>query len=560
MEERARAWGVELGYLDAFGTWQDSPPETVSAILDAMGATSDRPPVEPASEAPGAEPCLLPTNVPAWGWAAQLYAARSSRSWGIGDLGDLSELCRWSAEVGAGFVLVNPLHAAAPTLPQQPSPYFPSSRRFRNPLYLRIEDVPGWDRDLEPAAGAGRALNQHRRIDRDAVFRLKRAVLGLCWDRAGADAAFDRWCRQEGDGLAQWAVYCALAERHGADWRRWPTAYRRPDRPDVGDFRDGHEGRVRFHQWLQWLLDEQLASASVHLPLMHDLAVGFDPGGADAWLWQDLLAPGMAIGAPPDAFNTKGQVWGLPPFDPWKLRAAGYEPFAQTVRASVRHAGALRIDHALGLARLYWVPEGAGPTEGAYVRYPFGALLDVIARESRGAGAYVVAEDLGTSTPEILDALAARRLLSYRLLWFEDEPPEEYPAQAMAAVTTHDLPTIAGLWTSADLRAQRRLGLDPPEASWAAVRERLRTTLPLDETASVDDVVAAVHASLARAPSMLIAATLDDALGVVERANMPGTTREWPNWSIALPAPLEELEADPRPRRLAEILSRGHPG
>src|SRR5438270_6965725 len=239
-----------------------------------------------------------------------------------------------------------------------------------------------------------------------------------------------------------------LAERHGPDWRRWPSAYRRPDGPGADNFRGRYEDRVGLHQWLQWLLDRQLAAASAHLPLMHDLAVGFDPGGADAWQWQDLLAPDMAICAPPDAFNTKGQVWGLPPFDPWKLRAAGYEPFVETVRASVRHAGALRIDHALGLARLYWVPEGAGPTEGAYVRYPFGDLLDVIARESRAAGAYVVAEDLGTSTPEILDALAARRLLSYRLLWFEEDPPEVYPVQAMAAVTTHDLPTVAGLWTS----------------------------------------------------------------------------------------------------------------
>ena len=427
LEERARAWGVELGYLDAFGTWQDAPPDTVAAILEAMGADDDRPPAEGGQETAGAEPCLLPTGAPAWGWAAQLYAARSGRSWGIGDLGDLSELCRWSAEVGAGFVLVNPLHAAAPTFPQQPSPYFPISRRFRNPLYLRMEDVPGWASDLEPAAGAGRALNQHRLIDRDAVFRLKRAALERCRDRAGDDPSFGRWCRDQGEQLVNWGTYCALAERHGPDWRRWPSAYRRPDGPGADNFRGRYEDRVGLHQWLQWLLDRQLAAASAHLPLMHDLAVGFDPGGADAWQWQDLLAPDMAIGAPPDAFNTKGQVWGLPPFDPWKLRAAGYEPFVETVRASVRHAGALRIDHALGLARLYWVPEGAGPTEGAYVRYPFGDLLDVIARESRAAGAYVVAEDLGTSTPEILDALAARRLLSYRLLWFEEDPPEVYP-------------------------------------------------------------------------------------------------------------------------------------
>jgi 4-alpha-glucanotransferase len=289
---------------------------------------------------------------------------------------------------------------------------------------------------------------------------------------------------------------------------------------------------------------------------MHDLAVGFDPGGADAWTWQDLLAPGISIGAPPDEFNTQGQVWGLPPFDPWKLRAARYGPFVETIRANVRHAGAIRIDHALGLARLYWVPDGAAPTDGVYVRYPFEDLLDVIARESSAAGAYVVAEDLGTATPEILDALASRGLLSYRLVWFEPEQLETLPELAMAAVTTHDLPTIAGLWTRRDIEAQIELGLHPNVEGWNEIRARLARVAGVQDDATVEDVIAGVHRALAGAPSLLVSATLDDALAVVERPNMPGTLTEWPNWSIALPVPLEDLETHPLANRVAELLSR----
>jgi 4-alpha-glucanotransferase len=264
----------------------------------------------------------------------------------------------------------------------------------------------------------------------------------------------------------------------------------------------------------------------------------------------------MSIGAPPDEFNTQGQAWGLPPFDPWKLRAAGYGPFVETIRANVRHAGALRIDHALGLDRLYWVPDGAAPTDGVYVRYPFGDMLDVIARESSAAGAYVVAEDLGTSTPEILDALADRRLLSYRLVWFEPETLDTLPELAMAAVTTHDLPTIAGLWSGRDIEAQLELGLEPNVEGWKDIRSRLARVAGVRDDDPVEDVIAGVHRALANAPSLLVSATLDDALAVVERPNMPGTLTEWPNWSISLPVPLEELETHPLANRVAELLQR----
>jgi 4-alpha-glucanotransferase len=321
-----------------------------------------------------------------------------------------------------------------------------------------------------------------------------------------------------------------------------------------------HHDRIRFHQWLQWLLDAQLRQASSHVDVMHDLAVGFAPGGFDAWSWQHLLAPGVSIGAPPDEFNTQGQSWGLPPFDPWKLRAADYRPFVETIRASLRHAGALRIDHALGLARLYWVPDGVDPKDGVYVRYPFADLLDVIARESEAVGAYVVAEDLGTSEPEILEALADRRLLSYRLVWFEETEPEEYPELAMAAVTTHDLPTIAGLWSGRDLQTQQELELQPNVEGWKEIRAALGSLAGVDASADVDDVIVGAHRALAAAPSLLVSGTLDDAIAVVERPNMPGTMTEWPNWCLALPLPLEEIESHPLANRVAAALQRGPAG
>jgi 4-alpha-glucanotransferase len=603
--------GLITRYKDALGNWRQTPKETCAAILEAMGQPepgAEQPvlivrrgqrkrvqgPAEITLEhggvlkvnallprdlplgyhtiryferdqstrlivSPGA--CYLPEDFRVWGWSAQLYALRSSRSWGMGDLADLQRLACWSAnELGAGVLLVNPLQTASPVLPQEPSPYFPSSRRYRNLLYLRIEDIPGAAElklDLERLAVAGMALNKERRIDRDAVFKLKIDALRRLWAHFAGASRFARFCDEQGDLLAQFATFCALAEQHGSGWHSWPAEHRHPGSPAVARFAADRVERVRFYQWVQWLLDEQLARAAGEIPLMQDLPIGVDPDGADAWAWQDVFASGVTVGAPPDEYNTQGQDWGLPPLIPWKLRQAGYEPFIQTIRATLRHAGGLRIDHVMGLFRLFWIPEQSDPGAGAYVRYPENELLAILALESERAKAYIVGEDLGTIDEKFRRQLMECRVLSYRLVWFENDPPARFPEQALAAVTTHDLPTIAGLWTGSDLKAQRELGLNPNEAGINQIRERLATMAELSQDTPVDEVIKRTHRLLAHAPSKIVSATLDDALAVEERPNMPGTTSEqWPNWSLALPKSQEELECNDLARAVAEALDR----
>ncbi len=365
--------------------------------------------------------CLVPA--PAWGFATQLYAARSQASWGIGDLANLRELAAWAGELGAGFLMLNPLDADSPAVPQQASPYYPTSRRFLNPLYLRVEEVPGAERlgpKLAEIAAAGRALNTDRRIDRDAVLCAKIDAFERIWTasaRGGSDGGFpgtefDEYCRQRQSELEPFATFCALTIQFGnGDWRQWPADYRDPKGPAVMRFAEEHRGHIRFHQWLQWLLERQLAAAAKTLPLVQDLPIGFSPGGADAWAWQDLLAKDCTVGAPPDAFNRAGQDWAVPPFVPHRLRAAGYGPVVQTLRAVLRHAGGLRIDHVMGLLRLYWIPQGLGPQRGGYVRYRADELMGIVALESRRAGAFVVGEDLGTVEDETRQRMAECRTL-----------------------------------------------------------------------------------------------------------------------------------------------------
>ncbi len=608
------AWGLVHGYHDMHGTWHETSPEVRAAILAAMGVgpASDGlpeptaihvlhqgeplplsgpteltledgtalrvdktlPPDVPLGYhslrfladgktarlivSPGR--CFLPASLRTWGWALQLYALRSAASWGIGDFADLRRLAQWSSsELRAGFILVNPLVATTPGTPQQASPYSPSSRRYLNPLYLRIEEVPGAPQagvDLESLATAGRALNGKRQIDRDAVFRLKMAALERLWARFPGDPGFDRYCAEQGKDLSEFAAFCALAESHGASWRAWPVEYRHPDAPAVARFAAAQAARVRFYQWLPWLLDLQFAGAAAGIRLMPDLPVGVHPDGADAWAWQDVLAQGVSVGAPPDNFNTQGQDWGLPPFVPHKLRTASYDPFIQTIRAALRHTGGLRIDHIMGFFRLFWIPGGTLPVHGAYVRYPARELLAIVALESHRAGAVIVGEDLGTVEPGVREELAARQILSIRLLWFEQHPPARYPRLALGAVTTHDLPTIAGLWSGTDLQEQYAVGLQPNEAGTRALRAHVGTLTGVPDDADVSEVILRTHRQLAEAPSMLITATLEDALAIAERPNMPGTSTERQNWSLALPVPLEAIQAHPLPRALARVLSR----
>ncbi len=423
--------------------------------------------------------CFSAEDLRTWGWAVQLYAARSQASWGIGDLSDLDRLAHWSAQLGAGVVFINPLNAVAPVSRQQPSPYYPSSRRFLNPLYLDVSRVPGADSvtvDLERLGNLARQLNTVRLIDRDAVFRLKNEALTILWKQFSTDLRFGQFCEQRGDSLRDFATFCTLAETFGGDWRTWKADYQHPQNAAVDRFTSQQIEQVRYHMWLQWLLDLQLQTAANTLPLVNDLPIGADPGGADAWSWQDVLARGATVGAPPDDFNTQGQNWQLPPFVPHRLRAEEYRPFRETVRAALRHAGGLRIDHVMGLFRLFWIPAGVGPQGGAYVRYRADELLAILALESHRAGTWIAGEDLGTVEMHVRDQLAQNGILTYRILWFEDTHPHHFPQNSLAAVTTHDLPTVAGLWNGTDFEAQKRLGIRDDDAGHRAMRGACNNT------------------------------------------------------------------------------------
>jgi 4-alpha-glucanotransferase len=502
--------------------------------------------------------CFLPDDLKTWGWAIQLYAARSRASWGIGDLADLRDLCAWTRQLGGGAVMVNPLAAPAPVYPVEPSPYYPSSRRYRNPLYLRIEDIPGASAAGDEVARLGeqaRGLNAERRIDRDRVAALKLRALEILWSRFTGDGAFDLYRRAEGAALDEFAAYCALAERHGKDWRRWPSEFRHPAGPAVRRV-IADDPRVGFHAWIQWLLDDQLRAASADVRIIHDLPVGFDIAGADGWCWQDMVAADISVGCPPDGFNLDGQDWGLAPFVPSKLRAAGYAPFIQTIRSLLRHAGGLRIDHVMGLFRLFWIPRSLGNRGGTYVGYPADELLAIIALESHRARATIIGEDLGTVLPGTREVLAAHRLLSYRLLFFESEPPPRFPEQALSSVTTHDLATIAGIWTGAAIEHARSAGVTPHETGLNALKQKLAGLPHVPADGTLDDVIVSIHRALASAPSRILLGTLEDALGVLEQPNMPGTTTTWPNWSLALPKSIEEIREAELPRRVAAAMHR----
>ncbi|MGH7953852.1 MAG: 4-alpha-glucanotransferase, partial [Limisphaerales bacterium] len=357
--------------------------------------------------------------------------------------------------------------------------------------------------------------------------------------------------------LKEFGIFCALAEQFNYGWRKWLAKFQNPDSLAVKKFAGENLNKVRFHQWLQWLLDLQLTRAAKELPLMLDLPVGVDPSGADAWAWQNILACDMTVGAPPDEYNTQGQNWGLPPFAPQKLRAAGYEPFRQTIRAALRHAKGLRIDHVMGLFRLFWIPKNAPPQNGAYVRYRADELLAIIALESQRAKAVIVGEDLGTVEPGVRAELRRRKMLSYRLLWFESKPVAKFPKQSLAAVTTHDLFTIAGLWNGGDLAAQKKLGLHPNEKGMEKILRKLQKNIGLKPGDSVQEAILRTHELLSESPSMLRTTSLEDALAVEERPNMPGTTMQWPNWKIALPASFEAIRRNSLVKKISGAFAKG---
>lgn len=529
----------------------------------------------------------------AWGLATQLYSVRSKDSWGLGDLTDLADLAVWAgAEHGAGYVLVNPMHAASPTKHMEPSPYLPTSRRFVSPLYLRVEAIPEFA--SMPKRGRVHTLRKQVQararksdiLDRDHAWAAKRTALKMVYRvprTAGRELAFEAYKEREGTALDNFAIWCALAEEHGGDWRTWPRELQHPAGPAVAEFADQHRRAVDFHRWLQWQLDEQLAAAQsqavrtgMPLGIMGDLAVGVHPSGADAWALQEVLALGVTAGAPPDEFNQLGQDWSQPPWRPDQLEELGYQPFRTLIQAILRHTGGVRIDHIIGLFRLWWIPRGGPPTAGTYVRYNHDAMIGIVALEAHRAGAVVVGEDLGTVEPWARDYLRERGLLGTSILWFEIDPATRGPLRAehwrelcLSSVTTHDLPPTPGYLAAEHVRLRDRLGLltrpvaeeladhDAEQSAWMA---ELRRVGLLDAEADEEDVIAALYRYLARTPSKLLALALADAVGDRRTQNQPGTTDEYPNWRVPLAGPdgtpllLEDVFTDRRAAALAEVL------
>jgi 4-alpha-glucanotransferase len=517
-------------------------------------------------------PEKLPEPPETWGWMLQLYALRSTGSWGIGDLADLRTFIENSQD--AGLILLNPLHAITPTLPVQASPYSPSSRRFVNPLYLRIENTAEYrraDRGLRARIDSLRPPATDL-IDYSAVWEAKRDALELLWPLAG-DVD-----RDADPGLTDFAVFCTLAEAHGPNWQSWPAGLRRPDSPDVAAYRE--DPRVAFHIWVQRLVNEQLDAANqaaraagMPVGVVHDLAVGIDPSGADGWLLQDVLASGVHAGAPPDAFNQLGQDWGLAAWRPDRLVETGYAAYRDMLRRIFRHAGGLRVDHILGLWRLWWVPPGMGAADGTYVHYDPDAMLGILALEAHRAGAVVIGEDLGTVLPVVTEGLERMNMLRSAVLWFtrDDDDPDEgylpaarYPRNALASISTHDLPTAAGFLRGEQVRVRAELGQlagsvederRTADADRAQLLAALREEGLITAGSTDDEIVVAMHEFLARTPCRFVTASLYDVLEVLDQPNLPGTTDEYPNWRMPLPTSLEDIVVDPRVRRIAAVLS-----
>ncbi|MEU4027830.1 4-alpha-glucanotransferase [Streptomyces anulatus] len=547
---------------------------------------------------------VAPARVPqppdrSHGFLVQLYSLLSARSWGMGDLGDLADLAAWSGRtLGSGFVQVNPLHAAVQGSPTDPSPYRPSSRRFPDPVHLHVESIPEYghvrdraaldDLRQDAAALSEAVLNKGVLIDRDAVWELKRQALELVVGvplTPGRRAAYCDFLAEQGQALEDHALWCALAEVHGPDWHAWPEALRDPRSPGTARARTELLDRVDFHCRLAWLTASQLAAAQraaedagMSVGIVHDLAVGVHPAGADTWAQQEAFAHGMSVGAPPDAFNARGQDWGLPPWRPDVLAATGYAAYRGLLRGLLAHAGALRIDHVMGLFRLWWVPEGRPPTDGTYVAQDAEAMLAVLVLEAHRAGTVVVGEDLGTVEPGVREALARRGVLGTSVLWFERDwdgdgrplAPEKWRRDCLATATTHDLPSTAARLTGDHVTLRHRLGLltrsleeeltedAAGTAEWLALLARLRM-LP-EGDGDEEAAVRAVHRFLLRTPARMTGVWLPDTVCDRRPQNLPGTWDQYPNWRLPIadaeghPVTLEEITASPRLHALMDVL------
>ena len=502
-----------------------------------------------------------------WGLMTQLYATRSRSSWGIGDLHDLGEVAAWAGERGGSFVLVNPMHAAEPKTPIEPSPYLPATRRYFNPIYIRIEDIPEYEslvalKKMTIAAVAMIAVlpdSTADLIDRDPIWEMKATALATVFSAPLSpqrQASFDAYCAHEGAGLTVFARWCAFAEKYGTASQLWPDGLRHPKGDAVEAEAVLLADRIEFHRKCQWILDEQFAAAQarargagMRAGIVHDLAVGVHPDGADSWALQDVLAKTMNVGAPPDMYNQMGQDWSQPPWRPDALAETGYAAYRDMLRTILRHAGGIRVDHALGLFRLWWIPVGAKPYEGTFVKFDHEAMVGILALEAKRAGAFVVGEDLGTVEDWIRTYLQQRGILATSILWFEHNEhglplePERWRELCFASVTVHDLPPTLGMLRSEHVRIRHELHLlarpvedeqrdwDRERGHWVqALRER--GLIDADREPTDPEVVEGLHKFLALTPARLLAIGLPDIVGDLRAQNQPGTNREYPNWSV----------------------------
>ncbi len=531
-----------------------------------------------------------------WGYQTQLYSVCSQESWGVGDLADLMDLTIWSAtQQFASFVLVNPLHAAQPKPPLTASPYSPVSRRYFNPLYIRPERIVEYallpPRDREQISALKRRLDAELAdvplIDRDRAWDAKIKALRIVHAqplRPARRMAFDEFVRREGRALTQFATWCALSIEHGLDWRTWPEELQRPSSPEVEAFADKHHDDIEFFSWMQWVADIQLRQAQsaardagMRVGVMNDLAVGVGMCSFETWVYGNLFAHGVTVGAPPDHFNQLGQDWAQVPWRPDRLEELSYAPFRTILAGLLRHSGGIRIDHVMGLFRLWWIPEGMTAAQGTYVSYDYEAAVGILALEAHRAGALVVGEDLGVVEPQVRTYLRDRGILGTSIFWFEKDeqgrplPPERWREYCLASVTTHDLPPTAGYLAKDHVYLQHKLGLlrEPlaDELAAADVERQAfvdllveRGFLAAGET-SVEEIVLAMHRYLVATPSRVLCAALTDAVGDRRTQNQPGTDKEYPNWRIPLghpdgsPMTLEEVFDDERARRLAAVMN-----
>ncbi len=545
--------------------------------------------------------CYIPSelqNGRTWGLSVNLYSIRSSKNWGIGDFTDLKEIVRWTADLKGGFVGINPLHAIPNTQPFGISPYSPISRLYKNFIYLDIENIPevleSEDAKAIMESSSLRkeitTLKKRKLLDYEQVASLKEKILRHAFDffykrhymqDTPRAKDFKKYISEEGTTLESFSLFLALQEYmkkalNVYTWQQWPEEYRSPSNKLVHEFRQTHEQEIIYCKYIQWRIDEQLKeivelarSLEMVGGLYHDLAIGSLAGGGDVWSYQGLMGE-ADVGAPPDDFSPNGQNWGFPPMIPERLRETGYELFIQTIRKTMKHGGALRIDHAPGLFRLFWIPYGMLAKDGAYVWYPSEELLRIIALESVRNRTIVIAEDLGTVGENVRETLRKFNMLSYKLFYFERNypdssfvPPQKYPDMALCAVTTHDLPTIYGYWSGQDIKMRKQLGMYPDDTlRQVQVSERkrdkkliisalkLQGIVPEDYPETITqmtlELCLAIYQYLAKTPCKLLLVSLDDIIGTLNQQNMPGTVDSYPNWMQKTPFTLEEIVSDMR--------------